>query len=700
VETLHTDRETTVLGRRVGAVDSVPDYRRAANTQDAAIPVLDCPAWRRFLASGLVSALSGGQQAHRTGTWSGTVICCDPSLDPVGTVLASRTGRPYRSGDLAEAVEQSCTEPVVALAATDALTPELFALIPQEAQLGLFPARSIAEASVLAARTVLLGDRLSELTDVLFDTAGDEDNPTVVAGLEVTPARLRAELAGAAAVLAGRGHARDCLVHLNGGGICGRDAESPALTELPLVSGTWSGHVTACQQSAGCWRDDVAMHNHLRAADIDAAVVVLDSCQTAIAGGGRIRTDTALPMTLLANNAVAVACAVGSRVGAAHTPSLFRALLRSGLATGQALAEINGNVRADPSALGKLVLFGDAGLVLTPDAVPACASPDLLAPGERAAVPETDGVQLVRHEPGTRLLATEAGGPLPAPRSDGTSSWVLTGSAGRPGGTVAAGPRPDPGTWDDRVRPWLRALDALPGMGIRVPEDELRKMERAAGRAWERGLAAETTADADRAAAGLAKASAELAALQRGIVEAEVGWVATTRYAFDDNWPEPWQVTTLGSALPCPQCGGRTVDRHRVRPGRADLTLLMESCARCGNMNCGAEEFGAGITVTHPAETLQGTEFDIECEVTAPLRRPVDVTVGMAIGQEAERHCSLRRVESVSLGAGERAVLHFPGHTVAGRTTPDMHMVKVLVIADGALRCLSRSLWVRVARPA
>jgi hypothetical protein len=699
VEILDTDHDVTVLGWRIDAVDDLADYLRAAGTAATALPVLDGPAWRRFLDSGLRTALSGdthGDSAHHGDFWSGTVICCDPRLDPVGRVLATRTGRPYRTGDLAEALELSCAEPVTAVAAADTLTPELFALIPQEAQLGLFPVRSVAEASVLAARTIVLGARIGELTDVLFDTQGDEDSAATLAGPEVTPAGLRASLAGGAAVLAGRGHARDCLLHLSGGGICGRGAESPALTDLPPLGGGWSGHVTACQQGMGCWRDDVAMHNHVRAADLDAAVVALDACQTAIAGAGRIRVDTALPMTLLAHNAIAAACAVGARVGAPHLAALFRALLRSGLATGQALAEINGTVRADPSACGKLVLFGDAGLALRPAARPVCLSSKPLAAGDRVSVPAAEGAQLVRHVPGSRLLATEADGPIPAPRSDGTSSWVLTRSAGGRGGAVAAVAQPLPQVREDRIRPWLRALAALPGMGISAPRDDLSRLERAAGNAWERALAAATSTDAERAAADLGTVTRDLAELQRRIVGDEVHWVATTRYAFDDNWPEPWRVTTIGSALSCPQCGGPTVERHRVQPARSDLALLMDSCARCGNVTCGAEEFGAELTVTCPPETAQGTEFTVECVVTAPPDRPVDVAVGVAIGQEAERHCALRAVESVSLPAGESGTLRFPGHTVAGRTKPDMHMVKVLVLADGALRCLSRSLWVRV----
>src|SRR2546427_7548713 len=47
---------------------------------------------------------------------------------------------------------------------------------------------------------------------------------------------------------------------------------------------------------------------------------------------------------------------------------LFGALLRSGLGLGEIMAEVNGVIAADRASMGRLVLFGDAGLVPVPTA--------------------------------------------------------------------------------------------------------------------------------------------------------------------------------------------------------------------------------------------------------------------------------------------------------------------------------------------
>lgn len=145
-----------VAGRTVVAVDTESAYLRHARgvgRPDAPLPVL-APYWDTFRTTidGLPTV---SETAPRQ--WHGQVYVCDDRYTGVGEVLAGATGRPCVGAPFAAAVEHSRREPVTVVAPVGAITPELFAALPHDAQLGLFVTRSLASASALAVRTILHG---------------------------------------------------------------------------------------------------------------------------------------------------------------------------------------------------------------------------------------------------------------------------------------------------------------------------------------------------------------------------------------------------------------------------------------------------------------------------------------------------------------------------------------------------------------
>ena len=679
---------------RVAVVVDEAEYaRRAADVDGLAAPL---PILRR--SDGTTGSLLSYPTVvdHDPRHWRGAVWCCASGLSAAAQVLARATGRPLHHGDLDEAVRASRTAPVTVLVEPAALSPERLATVPHDAQLGVLVGRDLAATTQLVARTVLHGPAvMAAMHDVSFDTFADQDPaPGWLTGVRLTPTGLRSALGAGATVLAGRGHARDCLMHLNGGGICGRQQERPLLGVQPSLGASWTEYPTACQQGPRCWRGDVKIGDHLRSAEIRAAFVVLDSCRTAVAGGARIRTDVSIPLSMLEGNALAVNCAVGTRGGAAHAGPLFRALVRRGASLGQALSEMNGAIFADPAAVGKLALFGDAGLApVAVDLHPAETVTPIDGEGG-VEVLASDAAVLV---PGTGLLALDAGGPLVVPRATGSSSWVLTAVLGRSGGRIAQVPDRLDGRWSGRLRPWLDRLRGLAGLGLDVSTAELDTAHRMASSAVRaRAEAADLTAARD-ADAAFTEAERKLAEIQYRMIDKEIRWASRTFYSFVDGWPEPWQSETDEETHKCPQCAGRSTIRHRVRPaGGAGPALRYEVCVRCGEVLSGLEAFPADVGIRSQGEARRGDPITVDVTIQAPPDRPLDVALGTAFAHEDRLHCRILDSRSLTLGPGERTTTTFVGASDADLTIPDVQPFKILLAADGAVRCLTRTVWIHV----
>ncbi|MFE2381414.1 hypothetical protein [Streptomyces misionensis] len=679
-----------LAGRTVIPVDTAEAYlryARDAGRPDAALPVL-AGDWER-LRTALAALPTVARISRRP--WHGSVFVCDEEYAAVAETLAAATGRPLVHAPFQAALAHGRTEPVTVVAGVSAVTPERIAAIPSDARVGLFVTRTPAAASALVVRTLLHGPAAAESRpDLSFDAASaGASAPGRLMGVHVTPEALREAIGPGVAMLTGRSHARDCVLHLNGGGICGRAFEDPVATTGLLDAAGFREHPTSCQQGQGCWRADVEVGEHLRAAELRAAFTVLDGCRLAVAGEGAVRADVSVPLTMLENSAVAVTVGTGIRKGVPNAGPLFRALTRAGLPLGEALAEVNGVIDTDPDAMGRLVLFGDAGLAPVPEGTVhrVRCSPD------GAHIPARAEAVLVEGGP---VIAEDTDGPVVLTRPDGVSCWALTTAAGRlPGRVAAAAPRFDD-VWAGRVSGWLDRLGMLETVGVAGDFGVLDTVRKSAEQALH-GHAVAVRADESRAAAAaFDEAVRELARFQTRLVAGEVDWIGTNFSGYADGWRRPWVVTTDDELRTCPQCGARTAAGHRVRPAAgAAGELLHLICSRCGDVLAGSRDFDVEVEVLLPSEVRRGTEFTLGVVLTAPADRAVYVSAGAAISNEPVVHCKLAATTEVELRPGERTTVEFTGTSDARLTRPDQHPLRVVVAADGAVRCWTRALWLR-----
>ncbi|MEV7327299.1 hypothetical protein [Micromonospora sp. NPDC093244] len=678
---------TSPNGGRITTVTDPQSYAALAQRVEpdlALVPVLAPPDAPSAVVSEPATAMPGPR------AWQGVVLVTDDDFEPVGQVLARGSGRPMRRATLAEAVRLSTDVPVTLVGAVDGVTSAVLAALPTHSRLGLFVARDPATASGLAARTLLHGPTVAARSaDLSFDTVTEVDGPDRLTGLDITTAGLRAATRSGVAILTGRGHAKNCSINLLDGMICGRLDEQALLPVEPVRPGRWSGHLTACQQSQQCCRFGYKISDNLRATDVHAAFVVFDACRIAASGDGAVRTDVSVPLTMLAGSSLAVICAVGTRGGSSWAAPLLRGLLRAGLPLGTALAEVNQAIAVDPTGLGRLVLYGDAGLAPMPGAtaVRVTASAD-----GTTEIPAGPAATLLD---GTGLLPLRPGGPVVVSRADGTTSWALTEAYGRSIGPVAPAPGPLDVSWRDRFRPWSQRLRELPEIGMRVDGDQLDALDQAARTAVEQRAAAEHLGAAREAAEAYASARAGLFAVQHAAIEQELTVVARSFYHSYGGWPEPWQVLrTADDAERCLFCMDVTAVRHDIIPAAGTgPRLCYLVCSRCGEVFCGAAEFDATVGITAPVEVARGERFRLGVEVTASADRAVAVTVGAAFRRQDLLRCRLDGIESVELAAGAGHTVELAGESERERTIPDMHNIYVLVAVDGAVRCFTRAIW-------
>ncbi|MFF4806493.1 hypothetical protein ACFY1U_50435 [Streptomyces sp. NPDC001351] len=686
----HTREALRIAGRAIVPVDTHAEYLRHAQETGRADAVLPVPAeyWESF-RSAIATLPTVTEIAARQ--WHGSVYVCDTAYAAVGEVLAGVTGRPLVHAPFTAALARSREEPVTVVGGLSVITPERFAALPADAQLGFFVTRTVAAGGALAVRTVLCGPAASQhWHDLSFDTVSiDEVTPRRLVGNAATPANLREAIGPGVAMLAGRSHARDCVMHLNGGGICGRASANPLLP-LPMPDAAdFREHPTACQQGQGCWRADVEVEQHLRAAELRAVFAVLDGCRLAVAGEGAVSAEVSVPLTMLENSTVAVATGTGIRKGVAYAGQLFQGLTRGGLPLGLALAEVNGVLDAEPDGLGRLVLFGDAGLAPVADGTIASVT----CPPEGVRIAAQPAAVLVEGGP---VMASGVGGPVVLTRPDGYTSWALTTVAGRPPGRVQLAPPRLDVLWTERVSGWLDRLQGLQSVGVQADFTVLDTVQRTAKEALLGRATATRVEEASEAVAAFESAVRELSRFQSRLVRGEIDWIRENFSSYVDGWRRPWAVEMSEEPRNCPQCGSCTAVDHRVRPsagsGAEQLYLI---CARCGEVAAGSKDFELEVELLLASEVRRGTEFVLGVVLTAPAERPLSVSLGAAISNEPVVHCSLAASTDLELEAGERRVVEFTGTSNATRTRPDQHPLKVVVAADGAVRCWTRGLWLR-----
>lgn len=155
-------------------------------------------------------------------------------------------------------------------------------------------------------------------------------------------------------------HGRECCVNLPGGMICGLDA---ANVQLPLVPGTVT-RLPPCLQGDGCYREGLLPHEFLTAQQIDADLIVVESCNAISLGVNSEPLAVSVTLRMLQGTCRAVIGAVGNHAPHPDAYPTLRRLLHEGLPLGDILAQLNRMGTAVVGPFGRLGLLGDPGLVL------------------------------------------------------------------------------------------------------------------------------------------------------------------------------------------------------------------------------------------------------------------------------------------------------------------------------------------------
>lgn len=630
------------------------------------VPILSA-AWEQFEATARVWAprLTSPSREH----WKGLVAYAEEDAGRLAAVLAGATGRPLVQVNTAtEALSLSLDSPVTMVCEAGEVTPELLAAVAPEHMVGFLTASDHATASLLVAKNVLFAGALAGLPDVTFDAIGGvQEGERVLAGRFATPTALKAEIGAGAAILAGRAHGRDCLMHLHGGGICGRAWSGRAPSAVPLHLGMQgSSHYTACQQSDRCWRDDVAPSDHVRAQELRVGVAVLDGCRIAQVGEGTIGTEVSIPLSLLGGHALAVICGAGTRGGFADAPEQVRSDIRSGAAIGQALAAANMTIERRVGAGGKLILLGDAGLCLSPDQDRRVTRPI----GEFIANPDS------------AAKAGEQRAKSPGHPSQ-TSDFRFGQNFDRSSSTLLA------------LSKWVGRLQSAEALGITFKPNHLDAIK-------SRISAIDTTAAIDATREESARSdevdscTAALSAIQTDIARRELEWISSQFYQFTDGWAKPQSSSSSTYRETCPQCSRASVrvqDFDLLGYG-ADFRLV--DCIRCGALMSGFRDFPLELRVSVPPEAQVGAGFNVEVCVSNVMDEPVRVDLVAAFHNGRRTHAHLRTHSAFTVGPGERRTHSFEAST-GPDAVPDLHPLTIFIIAEGAVRAYSRSVWMRAS---
>jgi hypothetical protein len=344
-------------------------------------PLIPCPALNRYRRLFPDDALPPVSPRRR----AGSVVSIGGRVSRLaGRLLAAATSRPHihmREGQLLASLAEAPDEitAVVGLASEFSNVGDWPGMV--SGRIGLVVGRS-APALIcliyrcLTAEAVNSEDRIFVASNPLLPGA-DEADTTSLSGL----AHVRSNRVGALVL---RGQGRECSTGLLDTVICGR--EKPVGMPMPAEPGM---RATPCLLGQGCFRSDLEESQIVRAVDINAALVFLQSCSTIAIGSHAYPHGLSIALGLLEGTATAV-------IGIVATTFLQYAAewdLEDGLAEGLPLGEIVYRMTHESRPLNgdltRFGLLGDPGMVLPWNSADAVRRP---ARPPRRAVLDSDSL--------------------------------------------------------------------------------------------------------------------------------------------------------------------------------------------------------------------------------------------------------------------------------------------------------------------
>ncbi|MFI6178983.1 hypothetical protein ACIA8R_25845 [Nonomuraea sp. NPDC051191] len=338
-------------------------------------PVLDGPSVERY-RSVLLRRGRPEWPAIDGSPRDGVVLSVGGEESEAAAVLLARaTDRPHAHlglSELAGAIGRHADEPIALVGLVDdfaALGDWPGCLAPR---LGVVTARDASSLSCLVYRTLTL-HALGQARDftILHPEDEEADSADAVAwdellSLKDEPVRL----------LAMRTHGMECGANLPDAILCGR---SDYLGKpLPVLNG--EHRAVSCLRGAGCYRKDLKDEQRLPVADLDASVVLAQSCMSVAVGNNVFPGDVGFGVGFMAGTAVAVIGTIGKHLDDAGFMHEMRAGLAAGGSLGHVLEQVNEQAMLVGGEMSRFGLLGDPTLVLNPDAAPE--------PRRRPALPD------------------------------------------------------------------------------------------------------------------------------------------------------------------------------------------------------------------------------------------------------------------------------------------------------------------------
>ncbi|GAA3836891.1 hypothetical protein GCM10022226_68570 [Sphaerisporangium flaviroseum] len=501
-----------------------------------------------------------------------------------GALLAGATSRPHSHvglGELAEVVGRHAGEPIALVGLVDDFAPLGDWPGHLAPRLGVVTARDASSLSCLVYRTLTL-PALDAARDWVINHPDDEeaDSADAVGWDELgslTDEPLR--------VLAMRTHGMECSANLPDAILCGRsDYLRPP---LPLLE---ERRAVSCLRGAGCYRKDLKEEQRIAACDIDANVVITQTCMSVAVGNNVFPGEIGFGVGFLAGTAVAVVGTIGKHLEDAGYMHQMRDGLDAGRPIGETLERVNRQARLVGGEMSRLGLLGDPTLVLKPPEERVTPRP------ARRWSPRQDDGRVLR-----RL------------------SYV--------NGTVV--PR--------LLR--LRWLD------VDVPEGDVSELRGAIRNATgaRRGVP-----PADELAVVTERLAAIQAEVARRIVEQiHSSWWHFTQEAlpaFGKAGDEPAR---------CPRCGVDSAFRarfaHRVEP---ELVISTVQCRRCGDLGWSTDDSTADLETDHVVWLRRGQARTMRATLSNRQARRLTGAVGFAISAGAFLHLDKGWSAECDLGSG------------------------------------------------
>jgi hypothetical protein len=650
---------------------------RSVRQTDAAgaLPVADSPAGRRLVEQ-LAGAAGASPPRH-----TGAVACIGgDAAAPLAQLLAVRTGRrliEFSSGSRLQ--EWASQEPVTLVATSAQVSNDFLARISTVRMTGVLTARDLDALSALVARSVvgLVTPLDRTLTVDTVRSAPGDRNPT-------SRDEFLANVGDGVSVLGVTAHGRECMLILDDVVICGR---APAPRPLTIEPGASFLGQTSCQWEEGCIRNHWSEDRLLPAAEVRAALVFIDSCAAMKTGTSQFDSSTAMALSWLDGDALAVVCSPWPRDGMLRLPDVFCAAVSGGVSLGEAVALVNEAVARSGRSLGFFSLLGDAGLhpfpqmaaPATRDAgsggtivVPACGARIQLAAGQFGRITMDGPVIAVRVADDELLVA-----PSPPQRepvlaqlavrdASVRSSIVRLAEAARAYGDIwCLGVRLKQAPLADLRRHLLECYD---GSADRVPATEM--VTSRVDAAWE-----------------------VASALDREIADQLVWATARTHLPLIERYGRHSEREYLGMTA-CPQCGQAAEInswQHIVSAMRRQLV----SCHACWELIDRDMANAAEVRLAGPVHGRRGEVLPQRAEVTCRGNQEASGWLGYVLAN-GERHGgdSLDRIAPFAVSPGSSTSVDLGAEISPDFGLADRLYLRAFAVCAGRVSVYSRAVWI------